>query len=484
MTPTNHPDEAPLRAVIYARLSADQKKEGKSVGDQIAEGKREIERNGWILAGIFQDNDRSASRNARKARPEYEKLIEYLQAGHADVLITRESSRAQRDLEVYVKLRNLCAQTGVLWSYKGRVHNLTHTDDRFQTGLDALLAEREADVVKDRVVNGQRASADAGRPPNRTPYGYRREYDPRTRALVAQFINEAEAVIIREAAKRYAAGDSMRSIVLDFTGRGLRRPGGGTWTVGTLQRVISNPTYIGKRVYRGQVHGDGNWEPILDAAVFYACARRREDARTRYGKREIEPRFVLSRSVSCGECGSPMSAKVGSHAGKYVYYCFGSPPGSCGRVSILVERLDGHVIGLVIERLSRPDAADLLAADDGGDEELLAALAEADELRARLQAFVDQAADGHLTAKALSSIEAKLLPQINAAEQRAASVKLPAALQDAIRADIRAVWPTLSISRRREIVRALMEITVMPAAKPGHRPFDPSRVRIVWKHDI
>ena len=58
------------------------------------------QRNDWTVVAVFSDNDRSASRYATKARPEHRKLIKFIESGNADVLVTWESSRAQRDLRL------------------------------------------------------------------------------------------------------------------------------------------------------------------------------------------------------------------------------------------------------------------------------------------------------------------------------------------------------------------------------------------------
>lgn len=471
-----------LRAVIYARVSHDPKKQGKSVADQIKEGRQECAARGWVVAAVFEDNDRSASRHARKERPEHDKLMDYLRAGNADVLITRESSRVQRDLEVYVSLRNLCAEVGLLWCYKGKVHDLTLTDDRFTTGLDALLSEREADEVRDRVMRGQLASANSGRPTAHTPYGYRREYDSRTKALVAQVIEESEAAVIREAAQRYAGGEAITAIMYDFNKRGIHTRRGSLWTATSLGRMIRNPVYLGKRVYQARVHGTGAWDAILAPELFNACARRREETR-KHTARDHEPKYLLSRLVLCGVCGSALTGAPSSQWERYNYRCTGTPYAPCSGVAVRVHRLDDYVTELVMERLGRPDAAELFGQDDP-DDELLQAMAEADDLRTRHQAFIDEAAAGRLSPKALAGVEEKLLPDIEAAEQQVRNLTLSPVLKDAAREDIREVWPTLALSRRREIVRSLLHLTLNPAGKTGTLPFDSSRVVVVWKHDI
>jgi site-specific DNA recombinase len=82
------------------------------------------------------------------------------------------------DLAAYVELRDLCTGRGVFWSYSGKLHDLSNGDDRFSTGLDALLAEKEAEQISERVLRGKRKAAAEGRPSGRPPYGYRRQINP------------------------------------------------------------------------------------------------------------------------------------------------------------------------------------------------------------------------------------------------------------------------------------------------------------------
>jgi DNA invertase Pin-like site-specific DNA recombinase len=99
------------RAIIYARVSSD-KAGGRSVEEQVAECRAVCERNGWPVAEVLHDNDRSASRYATKTRPDYAKLLDRLRPGDdmlrpGDVVVMWEASRATRDQAQYVELRSL-----------------------------------------------------------------------------------------------------------------------------------------------------------------------------------------------------------------------------------------------------------------------------------------------------------------------------------------------------------------------------------------
>jgi hypothetical protein len=59
--------ERAQRALIYTRVSKD-KRQGRSVEEQETECRRVCEHEGWTIADVLSDNDRSASRYATKTR--------------------------------------------------------------------------------------------------------------------------------------------------------------------------------------------------------------------------------------------------------------------------------------------------------------------------------------------------------------------------------------------------------------------------------
>jgi site-specific DNA recombinase len=472
-----------LRAVIYARVSQDPRQQLRSVSQQVDECTAECKRRGWTVARVFTDNDRSASRYATKQRPEYGRLIDFLRAGNADVLVTWESSRAQRDLEAYVRLRKVAEENGVQWSYKGRLYDLSRTDDRFTTGLDALLDERESSVTRDRILRDKRAHALKGLPGGQVPFGYRREYDPHTKTLLRQVVREDQAAVVREAARRIAAGETCYTVAQDFNRRGTLSPTGKNWYHRTIRELVTRHAYIGKRVHQGKVIGDAVWPPILDDATFYACTGRFSNPARRNG-RPGKIRYLLSSIVRCDVCGGRVVAAMKPGQAS-VYNCLGkkSANGANGRmgcVSLNLALFDKHITALVIERLARPDAAELVA-DGRRADDAVTAMGEAAEKRARLEEFADAAARGDLSPAALARVEERLLPEIEAAEKRAAVAQVDPVLRDVVRPDIGDIWENLPLTQRREVITALMDISLTPSMG---RVMDTRRIKIAWKHDL
>lgn len=461
-----------MRAAIYSRVSSDPRGRGRSVQEQEAECHAIAERQGWSVVGVFTDNDRSASRYATKARREYERLLDFVREGRCDVLVTWEASRFQRDLEAYVALRELCRLRGVLWSYSGRTYDLQRTDDRLSTGLDALLAERESDMTRDRVLRAVRANAGTGRPHGKLLYGYEREYDPSSGQLLAQVVREDQAEVVREIARRFLSGEAFRAIADDLNRREVPAPRGGSWHPTNVRRVVLNPAFAGKRVHQGKVIGPAAWPAILDEATHHRVVAKATDP-ARRTHRESAVRHLLSGIATCGVCGGRV--RVQKNRGFLAYLCIDK---FC--VSRRENDVDELVTRVVLARLSEPDALDLLDPAVDEDDDVRAALSDAQEKRARLDTFYDAAAGGEISAAALSRIETRLLDEIKMAEGRARRGSRTTAVQELMDAGPSQAWKSTSLTVRREVIKELVEVRILPARR-GARTFDPNTINISWR---
>ncbi|MDV8055076.1 MULTISPECIES: recombinase family protein [unclassified Rhodococcus (in: high G+C Gram-positive bacteria)] len=464
-----------MRAIIYTRVSADQAGNQRSVTEQERECRALCEREGWEVADVLTDNDIGASRWSGKDRPAYARLTEVLKPG--DVLVTWEASRAQRDLSAYVQLRDLCAERGVLWSYSGRTYDLTKGEDRFGTGLDALMAEREADDIRKRVKRAMTQNLADGKPHGRTPYGYRAVRNDAGK-FQGWVINEETATHVREAARRVLAGDTIRSISRDFDSRGIPTPGGkvaepgdkrGAWNSPSLRRMILNPTIAGLRVHDGKVAGPGTWEALISEDDHYKLTALLND-KTRLTHRGTRPASLLTGIALCGVCATTV-AKKRSRSESY-YIC---PAKGC--VARTVRLVDPLVEELVVSWLERVDVLSFAAEDDPA---AATKLAELQGLRARLETFTDSAAQGEITPAALGRIESQLLPQIEAAEAQLSSRPVVLAVEDVAGVDAREAWEGLPIERKRQVIYEILTVRIDPTG--SGRGFKPDALRFEWRY--
>ncbi|MFQ6170407.1 recombinase family protein [Oryzobacter sp. R7] len=464
-----------MRAGVYARVSEDQRGEGRSVAEQVAECRAWADREGWTVVDVIEETG-SASRFARgaRARARWDDVVALVRSGSIDVLLTWEHSRATRQLSEYSDLAAVCSAAGVLWGYSGTVYDLTKREDRFRTGLDALLAEDESARTSERVSRAVRARAAQGAPHGKLPYGYRREYDPATGALVRQVPDEETAPVVREIVQRVADGETLMAVAADLTRRGvpIPRPARGrdldqAWIPMTVRRIAASPTYAGRRIHRGVDVGPAAWDPIVDTALHErALAALDEIASRRRPNPDRKVKHLLSGIARCARCDTRMHAQKNRSSMAYTCETF------C--TTRRMDRVDDVVVQRLLELL--------VAVRDGKvvvdvTPALAEARADVDALHARLASFIDQAADGDLTAASLARVEARLRPKIEEAERRARALAKEPVLARYDLSDPDALWSRLGILERRDLLARTVAITIHPVGK-GNRVFDPRAIEV------
>lgn len=472
--------EQQLRAFVYDRTSRDIKGTAseRANADQNLENERFCERQSWVIMERFTDPGKGASRHSKSKRNDYERMLEGIALGQCDVLVVWEASRAYRDLAVYVTLRDLCVKHKVVLCYNGTVYDMTRGNDRFVTGMNALQAEYEADVIRDRNLRTVRLNAERGGPHGRLPYGYRRIYDERTGALLKQVPHEEQAKVVKEIAKRAAGGESLRRIAKSLNERGVPGPSGGPWSPDILPDLITKPTYIGKRQHQGIVIGDAKWDGILDEADYYACVRLFSDpARTTVKSHSVK--YLLSGIAKCSQCKGITRPRRSYDREKWSYTCI-----TCYKTQIRTPVLDELVTAVMLAYVERPEFARALVSG-GADDGVRSALAEAEALEIQLAEARELAGrweNGRLalSAASLGALEQQLLPRIDAARGRAQSASVPMALREIAGPGAREMWAAMEdLVWRRAVVKAVVVPWLNPAGK-GVRTIKPGRYTLEW----
>ena len=152
--------------------------------------------------------------------------------------------------------------------------------------------------------------------------------------------------------------------------------------------------------------------------------------------------------------------------------------------------LDDFIERLVIARLSRPDAAELLAEDHR--DELVGLHREAGAIRELMAADRRLHLARVLTEAEFADGRRKHQAALAAVELRVADLGQADVIAPLIR-DPAGVWEGLGLDQRRAVVAALVTIKIMPTRKgrpPGWRPgqpyFDsgPESIQIEWRRKL
>jgi len=441
-----------MRAFLYARVSRDPKQRGRSTDAQLTEGRRHCEAQGWDIAGEYVDIDRSASRHAKKPRPDYDAMVRDVEAGKADVIVSWEASRLHRDLEAYVQLRNLCFEHGVLLCYDGNIFDMSKRSDRKVSAQDAIQAEDESEGIRERVLRTMRLRAEAGQPTGRILYGYMRRYDPTTGDLIGQYPHPEHADVVRRMFRECAAGLSLYRIEKGLNADGLTTRTGRPWLAVTVRAALGNPGYVARRVHQGRDIGPADWEPLIDELTWHRVQSILNDP-SRPRMQNSRARHVLSGVATCGPCGSKL--RVLKNRGIVTYICSG---GFC--VAIKKVTLEAYVEEMVVRWLRTPEAADAL--NPAPQEEALAeALAAEAELMAELGQARAAAKAGTLSVGSLIAVESGIQTRIKKVRATLTDLGLPPALAEiAGKPDAGVRWNALDLEVQRSALRSIAVVTV------------------------
>lgn len=468
----------PRTAAIYARISQDRAGAGVGVDRQLADCRQLAERLGWTVGAVHTDNDISAY--SGKPRPGYRALLADLSAGRVDAVLVWHTDRLHRspvELEEWIAV---CEPRGIAThTVQAGTLDLATPSGRMVARMLGSAARYESEHKGERVRAARRQAAQEGRySGGKRPFGFEADGVTLRPTEVAEIVKAADALL---------AGAGLRSVVRAINERGIPTTfNAGTWSPRSFKDVMLRPRNAGLATYRGEIVGPASWPAILPEEQWRAVVALLTDPARRTTPVGAAVRWLGSGLYVCSTCHLPRLRVSTSGQKSPAYRCNAreSLPQQTGHVSRAARPLDEYVERIIVERLTRPDAVELLAADqDGAD--TTAMHAEALTLRQRLDQLADAHADGEVTLSQLTRSTARMRARLDAIDVELAAAAAGDPLAGLIGSESpAAMWATLDIGRRRAVLDALMTVTVLPRTGkrgPNGQRFDPDGVRIEWK---
>ncbi|TQS44362.1 recombinase family protein [Cryptosporangium phraense] len=469
---------ATKRAAIYCRISND--REGRELGVQRQEEdcRALIERLGLEVARVYVDNDISASTRSSKPRPDYQQMFADAKTGDFDVIVSYTSGRLTRRPREFEDQIDLAVEHGIQYKYvRSPEFDLNTAQGRRIARTMAAQDIGEAEEVAERIERAKAQTAAAG--------GYRGGRRPFGYAEDGMTLVHTEAAEIKAAADALLAGGTLNGIARGLNQRGVTTSTGNEWTGSSVARLLRRPRNAALIDHGGEIIGAAQWPPVLDEATWRAVMAILQDpSRRKPGPSE---RWLLSGIARCGKCGATVEAgRTGSRKRptsqpRPVYQC------SVRREMARDAReLDDFITALVIDRLSRADALELLQTP-GDDVDIKALHAEAFELRRQKDEATDMWVAKTIDTRQYGRATAALDAELEAIEARLAEVSRRSVFDGVVGTNVEESWSALALDRRRSIISELLLITLQPARR-GRRPgwrvgenyFDPDSVSVQW----
>jgi site-specific DNA recombinase len=303
-------------SALYCRVSTEeQAREGQSIENQIDRLTAYAKFQGWQNVRVFADEGESAK---DMNRPEMQRLLRLIKSNHVAVVATMAVDRLSRDLLDMLQFVQLCEEHKTAYVCATLNFDTSTPIGRMVLQILAAFAEFERSMIATRVKTNM---FDLAQKKRRylacPPLGY--AYDGHKNLIVVP----EEAVWVQQAADRFIAGHSYRSIAKWLMEQGVPTRKGAPWNPISIKLMLTNEIYIGRLVWNRRYYDkngkmcwrdpsewivhNGAHPPILTTEQWAKIQERIAHRMPKGGERQAKHR--LSGLLRCGDCGASMAAR-------------------------------------------------------------------------------------------------------------------------------------------------------------------------------
>jgi site-specific DNA recombinase len=472
---------------------------------------------GWVLHRVIIENDMtrgpdgklrpatafkrkkittpSGRRELRVIRPGFrDELLGDLESGRANAVIAEDLDRVFRDPRDLEDFIDIAQEHGI--SARSLSGSLTFTNGGTDAEIDmarmmVTMANKQSRDTARRVRYGRERNWGASYQGGRRPFGYVPDSDTEhlhRKLLIVPY----EAELIRKWADQILnRGVSLKAILREIRQNGIPSASGGKWNGRTLKQVLTKPTVAGFAAHTSNEKDEATgetrkvttlkpadaWDAILDEDTWKKLCEKLNNSpdSANYGN---EPKHLLTGIATCGICNDGTSVRAngsGTVRGKKGYQCE-----KIAHIHRNIELADAWVERNVTAYLSVHGEIALLpeSKDDINADTLRA---EAKEIRKRQNEQIDLHGDGLIDKRQLERKLREFKERLTVIEAQLAQADRPDPLPEfRHHGPTRQIWASLSLPRRRAILRQLVDIKMLPTGRRGPG-FDPDSVSITIK---
>ncbi len=313
-----------MKYYLYARKSSeDEERQVMSIEAQLTELAEYAKRENITIAETFTE-----SKSAKQpGRPVFSEMIAKVHASKEPVgLLVWHPDRLAR---------NSVDGGQIIYSIDiGRIVALRFPTFWFEPTPQGLFMLQVAfgqskyysDNLSENVKRGIRQKLRRGEWPGKAPIGYVNNL--KTHNIEPDAM---KACILKRAFGEYAEGKhSLESLRQRLSFWGVVSSSGKPLSMSTMQRILTNPVYVGLIKRNGEIY-EGDFPPIVPIATFEKVQKVLQGkAKPRYHKDSHN--FPFTGLFTCGECGAAITAQYAKgNGGTYVYYRCTKRLGPCSQ---------------------------------------------------------------------------------------------------------------------------------------------------------
>jgi site-specific DNA recombinase len=271
--------------------------------------------------------------------------------GIAVLAVDRLTRRTNQVRPILNALEEMGGRLFAVWDELDTAYNDPEHNTELRLHELVERAEREARRTSRRykLLAEHRARKGLHHPGNYRAYGHTKD----RRQVV-----DAEAEMLFHAAKTIDQGKAVWALCAEWTQRGVPTVGGKQrWHAKVLRRMLTSPRMVGKREFEGALINIDYMPPILPEDLW---RRVRAKLLENSPKRGPGASRELTNIALCGICDLPLISGLDKAGPMYLCKRRPSQPSACGRIFILVSKLDAKVDEEVVAFLNDTPRAQAL----------------------------------------------------------------------------------------------------------------------------
>jgi len=350
----NKVESSKVRCAIYTRVSTPEQAEGDftSLDNQREMAEAYIQSqagNGWVILDE-QYNDAGFSGGTIN-RPALDQLLQDAEANKVDCIVVTKIDRLSRSLLDFARIADILDRHDVVFVSVTQQFDTSNSMGKLTLNMLLSFAQFEREMIAERtrekIVAARKKGKYSGGPP---PLGY--DTSPEGGKLI---FNADEAARVRSIFDLYLKHESLTATLTDMsernwttkswtTRRGRYRKGN-SFQKASLRRLLTNPVYIGKVLYQGDIY-EGEHKGIIDPAIWDRSQRILKRNGSNGGRRVRNRHGALLKGIlRCTPCNAAMIHTFTKKNGRlYRYYVCGNAQrtgwANCPTKSIPAEEIE------------------------------------------------------------------------------------------------------------------------------------------------
>ena len=275
---------------IYTRLSKEDKV-STSIVNQTREGKEFALKNN-LKYTIYNEGEGISGGAEIKDRPQLNRLLLDIRNGDIKAIWFRNQNRLERNSATYVIFISEAKKYNVDVYFNDKLHNFDNPSDNLLGNITSAVNQYQRDLQASQTKRTLKDNVRDGKVWSVVAYGYKSN-----NGYLA--IDKEEAIVVRDIFKMSLIGKGTDSIANDLNDKGVSSRKGKLFRGKTIQGMIKNTIYKGKRLYSNEYYDCPN---IIEPHLWQKVNDNLKNNRNNSGKK-VDHKYLLKGLLKCGECG-------------------------------------------------------------------------------------------------------------------------------------------------------------------------------------